>query len=135
MDKGAFVKIAVNHEVVQLISEEGNCVDHFDQGEVAEDDDSFDGCMYSQLGKMGRERLGCTVPWLPDKSNICTEEAKRVQAFELYQNNRRNQVLETVLISYKRVRLRSIVFVSFIHCRRTCVPTAASSLTCTSGHR
>ena len=37
------------------------------------------------------EQVGCTVPWLPDKSSICTEEGKRKAAFEIYQQNRRNQ--------------------------------------------
>ena len=87
VDKGKFVKIAINHEVVQLLSGEdfGNCVDNFGN------DGSFDSCMYSNLYEMMMEEVGCTVPWLPDKSNICTDKAKRDKAFEVYQANRRNQ--------------------------------------------
>ena len=34
---------------------------------------------------------GCTVPWLPMKSSICTKAEDRLTAFTLYQDNRRNQ--------------------------------------------
>lgn len=87
VEKGKFVKIAINHEVVQLLSGEdfGNCVDNYGN------DGSFDSCMYSNLHRLMMEQVGCTVPWLPDKSNICTQESKRKEAFDVYQANRRNQ--------------------------------------------
>ena len=87
VDKGKFVKIAVNHEVVQLLSGEefGNCVDDYGSSK------DFDNCMYDNLKRLMIEEVGCTVPWLPDKSSICTQESKRKKAFEVYQANRRNQ--------------------------------------------
>ena len=87
VDKGKFVKIAVNHEVVQLLSGEefGNCVDDYGKSK------DFDNCMYDNLKRLMIESVGCTVPWLPDKSSICTDESKRKKAFEVYQANRRNQ--------------------------------------------
>ena len=87
VDKGKFVKIAINHEVVQLLSGEefGNCVDNYGN------DGDFDSCMYTKLHKMMMDEVGCTVPWMPDKSNICVQEDKRKAAFEVYQQNRRNQ--------------------------------------------
>ena len=90
VDKGKFVKIAVNHEVVQLLSGEefGNCVDNYGN------DGDFDSCIYSNLKRLMMEEVGCTVPWIPDKSQICTDETKRKKAFDVYQQNRRNQKVE-----------------------------------------
>ena len=85
VEKGSFVKIAVNHEVVQLLSEKGNCVDSYEEYET------FDGCMYSKLNELMVNAIGCTVPWLPDKSRICTDKARSEVAFDIYQKNRRNQ--------------------------------------------
>ena len=77
----------VNHEVVQLLSGEdfGTCVEDYGN------DLDFDSCMYSNLQRLMLEEVGCTVPWIPDKSQICTEESKRKKAFDVYQQNRRNQ--------------------------------------------
>ena len=87
VDKGKFIKIAITHEVVQLLTGEefSNCVDTFDP------DVSYDGCMYSKLYDIMMDKVGCTVPWLPDKTNICTDPSKSKKAFEVYQQNRRNQ--------------------------------------------
>ena len=85
MQQGRFVKVAVNHEVVQLLSEKGTCVDRF------EDSPDYDGCIYDKLKKLMNDNVGCTVPWLPDKSNICHEDTKASLAFDIYQKNRRNQ--------------------------------------------
>ena len=51
----------------------------------------FDSCIYTNLQRLMLEEVGCTVPWIPDKSQICTEESKRKKAFDVYQQNRRNQ--------------------------------------------
>ena len=40
---------------------------------------------------MTEEEPGCTVPWLSDRSNICTNPEDREAAFAIYQGNRRNQ--------------------------------------------
>ena len=37
------------------------------------------------------DEVGCTVPWLANKTNICTDASKSQHAFEVYQQNRRNQ--------------------------------------------
>ena len=93
VDLGHFVKIALNHEVVQLLSHDGSCVDQYMEGEGVDTDmeNSFDGCIYSKLREIMTRDVGCTVPWLPDQSNICTEQEDRTKAFSLYQKNRRNQ--------------------------------------------
>ena len=78
---------------MQLLSGEdfGTCVEDYGN------DLDFDSCMYSNLQRLMLEEVGCTVPWIPDKSQICTEESKRKKAFDVYQQNRRNQ---KVLIHY-----------------------------------
>ena len=93
VDLGRFVKIAVNHEVVQLLSHDGNCVDQYMEGEGVDPDmdNSFDGCIYSKLREIMTKDVGCTIPWLPDQSNICINPEDRTKAFNLYQKNRRNQ--------------------------------------------
>lgn len=87
VEKGKFIKTAITHEVVQLLTGEefSKCVDTF------EPDMSYDGCIYSKLYDIMMDKVGCTVPWLPIKANICTDASKSQQAFEVYQQNRRNQ--------------------------------------------
>jgi hypothetical protein len=84
---GKFVKIAINHEVVQLLSgsDFGTCVDNYGKSK------DFDDCMYTKMYQLMMDEVGCTVPWLHNKSNICVELTQRKQAFEVYQKNRRNQ--------------------------------------------
>ena len=93
VDVTHFVKIAINHEVVQMLSAKGTCVDQYGEGEGVDSDmdNSFDGCMYSKLRELMMSEVGCTVPWLPDKRNICTLEQDRKMVFDIYQKNRRNQ--------------------------------------------
>lgn len=88
VDRGRFTKIAINHEVVQMLGGEdfSTCVD-----EESNKYFNFDDCMYNEMKKIMLEQVGCTVPWIPDKSNICIEEDERKAAFEVYQQNRRNQ--------------------------------------------
>lgn len=40
---------------------------------------------------MTEEEPGCTVPWLNDRTRICTNPEDRKRAFAVYQGNRRNQ--------------------------------------------
>ena len=40
---------------------------------------------------MTEEEPGCTVPWLSDRTRICTNPEDRKRAFAVYQGNRRNQ--------------------------------------------
>lgn len=59
MDVGNYVKIATNHEVVQLMDDFGTC-------NYSEED--YDTCIYNTLKEIMLEEFGCTVPWLPDRS-------------------------------------------------------------------
>ena len=57
VDVGKFVKLAVNHEIVELIGGEGasNCDPNFDD---------YDGCIYDTLYNLTIAEVNCTVPWL-----------------------------------------------------------------------
>ena len=83
VEKGKFIKIAISHEVVQLLAGEqfSNC----------DPDLNYDNCMYMNLYDLMMEEVGCTVPWLPRKDNICNDPIESKIAFEVYQQNRRNQ--------------------------------------------
>ena len=56
VDKGRFVKLAINHEITQLIGEDGSCSAELD---------NYDGCIYDLLYNMTMDEVGCTIPWLP----------------------------------------------------------------------
>ena len=67
VDVGKFVKLAVNHEIVQLIGGEGasNCEPDFE---------NYDECIYDSLLNITIANLNCTVPWLPgDRCAVYTE--------------------------------------------------------------
>ena len=57
----------MNHEVVDLLDIHGDCVN----------DLMYDDCMYQALFELSVKEVGCTVPWLWNKSNICTEPGDR----------------------------------------------------------
>ena len=72
VDLGKFVKIAVNHEVVQLLSDDDQCADNF----------NFDGCMYNKLKEINMAALNCTVPWLPVSAQYaCAKHSKNLFCF------------------------------------------------------
>ena len=87
VEKGGFTKIAVSHEVVQLLKGEeySDCVDTYHPHLT------YDDCIYSNLHQLMMDKVGCTVPWLPKKDKICDTLAKSKEAFDVYQGNRRNQ--------------------------------------------
>ena len=78
------VKVSVTHETVQMLDDFGTCTNTFPEG-------SYDNCVYQQLTSRMLKEIGCTVPWVPDKSQICTEPVQAVKALEFYHKNRRNQ--------------------------------------------
>lgn len=51
----------------------------------------YDDCIYEKLYELMLNSTGCTVPWLPKKSKICTNLGKSRKAFKIYKDNRRNQ--------------------------------------------
>ena len=85
VNMGKFAKVAVNHEVVQLLPEKGTCTD--DYGEYGD----FDTCLFDRMTKIMNKEVGCTVPWVQDKSNICKNQEDADKAFYQYQKHRRNQ--------------------------------------------
>ena len=83
---GKTFKIAVTYEIVQLDSRTGVCQDY-------EGQNTFDSCMDKGLQDVMMREVGCTVPFISNRSQVCGagSEEKRLQAFAAYQNNRRNQ--------------------------------------------
>ena len=84
VEVGKFVKIAINHEVVKLLENDDQCVSEYEYG-------SYDGCIYNELYNISMSEVGCTVPWLLNKNNTCTDDEDSQKAFQTYQQNRRNQ--------------------------------------------
>ena len=78
------VKVSVTHETVQMLEEFGTCTYTYQQG-------SYDNCIYQQMSKKMLEEIGCTVPWLPNRSKICIDVNHASQARDFYHKNRRNQ--------------------------------------------
>ena len=54
MDKGSFVKIAVNHEVIQLLGDDGSCV----QTKGIDASKPFDSCMYDEMKRIMLKEVG-----------------------------------------------------------------------------
>ena len=61
--KGGFTRAPVIHEVVNLLSDEFN---------ECEFNVTFDKCILDNIYEMSMEQIGCTTPWMFNKSNICT---------------------------------------------------------------
>ena len=69
VDVGNFVKTAVAHEVIQLLVDDAeHCLDN--SGNAFNYSD-YDDCIYKEMESLMLEDVGCTVPWIPNKSNIC----------------------------------------------------------------
>ncbi len=92
VEKGTYVKVAVNHEVVHLLSDASSCVEREEEDPEPVSGGTFDDCMYDRLREVALEEVGCTVPWLKERGRVCLEEEQRRRAFANYQKNRRNQV-------------------------------------------
>lgn len=87
VDQGKYTKVAVNHEVVELLqSSPRNRCDGYNSTST------FDSCLNQALEKAMLAEVNCTVPWLTGASSaICTNPDTRRRAFAIYQENRRNQ--------------------------------------------
>jgi hypothetical protein len=79
--KGEQTKVGVFYEVVRLLTKD------FD--ECIEQD--FDHCMFSTWERNMLQQIGCTVPWIPNKENICTDKNLTIQAYTWHKFNYQNQ--------------------------------------------
>ena len=59
---GNFARSVVVHDVVDLLDIDGSCTSGID----------YDACMYQALYDKSMAEVGCTVPWLMNKTNICS---------------------------------------------------------------
>ena len=71
-------------KVVSLLPDKGGCAETYEMGDLGADA-TYDDCMYNEMEKLMEAELGCTVPFLPSVTNICTKEDQRKAAFGLYQ--------------------------------------------------
>ena len=62
-----FVKVAVNHEIVQLIGDnQYSMILGDDETSICDPNfDNYDACIYDTLFNLTMEGANCTVPWLP----------------------------------------------------------------------
>ena len=77
---GKFTGQRVGHEINKQLK---NCVPDYD----------FDDCIYQRLYEISMEKVGCTVPWMKNKSNICTIKSKchkAIKIYDLHKYNRKN---------------------------------------------
>ena len=79
-NKTQSLKLALSLEIVRLNPDTGKCT-QYDSGDMSQYS-TFDDCLYSKLYDVQMEQVGCTVPWLVKKDNICVDEAKRKHAFQ-----------------------------------------------------
>ena len=77
---GSSAKISINNELFIRID---NC----------SSESNFDECMDKSLGQLLVSSLNCTVPWVGDKHKICRTQYTQTRAYQLFQENRKNQKL------------------------------------------
>ena len=51
---------------------------------------NFDHCIIKNIQDFMMKNIGCTVPWLPNKSQICTNQSLKKEAFKYYRENIEN---------------------------------------------
>jgi hypothetical protein len=77
-------KIGVSYDIINLLTPDfKDCnVDHH----------NYDNCMFTTMEETMLKLFGCTVPWLPNRSNICTDNSNSSElALDWFMKNRLNQ--------------------------------------------
>ena len=70
----------LNNEIFHVLDYDGQeCKNYLDST-------TRDACIVDFITLQSMEALGCTTPYLTDKSNICTDQEKALKATELYVN-------------------------------------------------
>ena len=81
--------IDLNHEVFEVLDYEGEqCMD---SAEYSRDD-----CVDNLITKTSMEMVGCTTPYLADKSSICTDLEKAKFASQIYEEGKLRAFLDEV---------------------------------------
>ena len=80
---GTESKYTVSHEVITLLEGPGKCASNSEK--------YYDECMYDNLYQLMMNEIGCTVPWVNNKTDICSDLESSKKAYRIYEENRRNQ--------------------------------------------
>ena len=73
-------KIKLLYETFEVLDYSGEaCLSH-------SVNESRDDCIYEAIQKESMETIGCTAPFIPDKSNICTYQTQATKANSLFEN-------------------------------------------------
>ena len=72
------VAVNVMHEIFEVVDFDGEACNHYENGR--------DNCIYSAVSQEALTNLGCTSPYGPDKSNICTDTEKAHMADDIFNN-------------------------------------------------
>ena len=72
--------VDLNNEIFHVLDYDGHkCENYLDNS-------TRDACLIDHMTLKSMEVLGCTTPYLTDKSNICTDQEKALQANALYKD-------------------------------------------------
>ena len=83
---GTKSKYTVSHEVITQLEKSGK------SGKcVSVTENHYDQCIIEKMQELMINETGCTVPWVTDKNKTCSEPNLSKRAFQIYQENRRNQ--------------------------------------------
>ena len=75
--KGKKISVDVDYQIFEMLDYGGiPCVQEYDYNK--------DRCTHELLERKSIELFGCTSPFGPNKDQICTNERKSIQAYELY---------------------------------------------------
>ena len=80
---GTESKYTVSHEVITQLEKPGKC--------IAITKKYYDRCIIEKMHELMINETGCTVPWVTDKNEICSNLNSSKIAFQIYTENRRNQ--------------------------------------------
>ena len=72
-----------NFQVITQLEKSGKC--------VSNPETEYDHCITEKMYQLMMNETGCTVPWVTNKNKICSDKTSSKKAFQIYQENRRNQ--------------------------------------------
>ena len=76
VDTSHDVVVNVMHEIFEVLDFDNESCNHYENGR--------DNCIYSAVSQETLLNLGCTSPYGPDKSNICTDTEKAQKADNIF---------------------------------------------------
>ena len=84
VDTSHNVAVNVMHEIFEVLDFDGEACKYYENGR--------DNCIYSAVSQETLMNIGCTSPYGPDKSNICTDTKKAQLADDIFNDISANNV-------------------------------------------